>query len=178
MDPEDDDFEVDPEIAAAMGFTSFGMKPGAKRRKNDDGRFTVTDASSASGNSTARGANSTPLGIRGKGNVSSSDDTQAGIATTAAPAANQEAQDLQQLPSKPAFSDGGSGRGYGSSSAPSHKSGAGLYARIQGKKLGDLDGEELAALSRGVRNEAGDMVYFKPSFVEDPWERLRAADDG
>ena len=29
--------------------------------------------------------------------------------------------------------------------------------------------EELTALERGVQNEKGDIVFFKPSFVQDPW---------
>ncbi|MCJ1310671.1 hypothetical protein MMC25_004337 [Agyrium rufum] len=31
---------------------------------------------------------------------------------------------------------------------------------------------DLRALARGIPNENGDMVYFKPSFIEDPWEEL------
>ena len=30
----------------------------------------------------------------------------------------------------------------------------------------------LQAYRQGVRNEKGDMVYFLPSFLEDPWEKL------
>ena len=32
---------------------------------------------------------------------------------------------------------------------------------------------ELRALQHGVVNGAGDTAYFLPSFVEDPWERLK-----
>ncbi|KAK6410860.1 hypothetical protein LTR95_018158 [Oleoguttula sp. CCFEE 5521] len=31
----------------------------------------------------------------------------------------------------------------------------------------------LQALRQGVRNEDGDMVYFLPSFLEDPWAGLK-----
>ena len=31
----------------------------------------------------------------------------------------------------------------------------------------------LEALRRGVRNAQGDMVYFLPSFIEDPWKDLK-----
>jgi len=31
----------------------------------------------------------------------------------------------------------------------------------------------IEAYRRGVQNETGDMAYFLPSFLEDPWERLR-----
>jgi hypothetical protein len=30
------------------------------------------------------------------------------------------------------------------------------------------------ALRRGIRNERGDMAYFLPSFLEDPWAKLAA----
>jgi hypothetical protein len=31
---------------------------------------------------------------------------------------------------------------------------------------------ELNALRQGVRNNQGDLAYFLPSFVEDPWAKL------
>jgi len=34
------------------------------------------------------------------------------------------------------------------------------------------DAAKLQALRQGVRNERGDMVYFLPSFLEDPWKNL------
>lgn len=37
----------------------------------------------------------------------------------------------------------------------------------------DAEGKPtLDALRRGVRNAEGDMVYFLPSFIEDPWSGL------
>lgn len=30
----------------------------------------------------------------------------------------------------------------------------------------------LEALGRGIRNDRGDMVFFLPSFIEDPWKGL------
>lgn len=41
-------------------------------------------------------------------------------------------------------------------------------------KLADGTTMNLQALRRGVRNERGDMAYFLPSFLEDPWEKLVA----
>jgi hypothetical protein len=32
----------------------------------------------------------------------------------------------------------------------------------------------LQALRRGIRNERGDMAYFLPSFLENPWKELSA----
>jgi len=35
----------------------------------------------------------------------------------------------------------------------------------------ECDATELAALRKGVRDRDGDVAYFMPSFVEDPWNR-------
>lgn len=40
--------------------------------------------------------------------------------------------------------------------------------------LADGSVMSLQALRRGIRNERGDMAYFLPSFLEDPWEELGA----
>lgn len=34
------------------------------------------------------------------------------------------------------------------------------------------DEQSLRALANGVRNKNGDMVYFLPNFLEDPWRNL------
>lgn len=36
----------------------------------------------------------------------------------------------------------------------------------------EITQDELQALRKGVRDERGDVAYFLPSFVEDPWEKL------
>ena len=41
--------------------------------------------------------------------------------------------------------------------------------------LADGSVMSLQALRRGIRNERGDMAYFLPSFLEDPWKELSAA---
>jgi hypothetical protein len=38
--------------------------------------------------------------------------------------------------------------------------------------LPDGNTMSLQALRRGIRNERGDIAYFLPSFLEDPWEKL------
>jgi len=38
--------------------------------------------------------------------------------------------------------------------------------------LADGSTMNLQALRRGIRNERGDMAYFLPSFLEDPWANL------
>ena len=40
--------------------------------------------------------------------------------------------------------------------------------------LADGSVMSLQALRRGIRNERGDMAYFLPSFLEDPWKELGA----
>jgi hypothetical protein len=42
------------------------------------------------------------------------------------------------------------------------------------KTLQDLDQQDLYELRRGVRGADGDMVFFQPNFIEDPWARLKS----
>ncbi|WPG98815.1 Hypothetical protein R9X50_00161200 [Acrodontium crateriforme] len=119
---DDDSFDIDPEIAAAMGFGGFGTQSGRKR-KFDDGAF--VDSPSASANaSTGKGANSIPLGTR----------------TTERSTGPKKSNETPGLP----------------------------------RALGTgTDEEQLQALRHGVKNLNGDMVYFLPSFLEDPWYNLQ-----
>jgi hypothetical protein len=45
---------------------------------------------------------------------------------------------------------------------------------VLGKPLQDLDQHDLYQLRRGVRGANGDMVFFQPNFIEDPWARLKS----
>jgi hypothetical protein len=162
------------DIAAAMGFSSFG---GTKKRKYDQASSPTQKASSS-------GANSTRLGVRPK--VSSGELPEASDMSTLAetnvvqstepctnakgkpkqPAANSLADFLsrgQGLPDKPP--------------APNPVS-TPLVQDDESSPMVSFGGpsvskSELDALRRGVRNERGDLVYFLPSFVEDPWEKLQ-----
>lgn len=102
-----DDYETpDDDIAAQMGFSSFGTQPKNKKRKTEQETSTQQ---------------------------------------TAAPASNHgatvnQAQATECSPSVTAE-------------------------------------QNLGAYRNGVRNERGDMVYFMPSFIEDPWEHLRKDDN-
>lgn len=120
--------DIDPEIAASMGFASFGTQANAKKRK-----FNPNDA--------VVDVSSNPAATEGHG----------------------QGQPRQQIPSRPISQPDPAGS--------TTKEDA-VYASLQGKKLEELDDAELNALRQGVRNEAGDLVFFKPSFVEDPWARL------
>lgn len=60
MDSNDDDFEIDPAIAAAMGFSGFGTAPNKKRKYNNDGFVDPSIAKGPQGTS----ANNLPIGER------------------------------------------------------------------------------------------------------------------
>ncbi|KAK2004299.1 hypothetical protein LX36DRAFT_650083 [Colletotrichum falcatum] len=71
MDDHDVVAEIDPEMAASMGFASFGTQPAAKKRKYNHRTDAVSSASSHAGHPTARapvaavtGANQTALAAR------------------------------------------------------------------------------------------------------------------
>ncbi|KAK5138035.1 hypothetical protein LTR08_005832 [Meristemomyces frigidus] len=136
---EDDDFDIDPSIAKAMGFSGFGMQPGKKRKFDVNDGFVdpsvKKQATPPEGLSKGKGANDVPLGIRnGRETMAYGDSTSA--------------------------SDGGV--------APKPKSAPGPSAPSE------LTGQaRLQALRQGLKNERGDMAYFLPSFIEDPWKNLR-----
>lgn len=151
-----DDMEIDPAIAAAMGFTNFGAQPSNKKRKFDNANNdavvdpSILDAHQAQQHS--NGANSLPLGNRKpKSAASAANDGSGGGAIPAGPTAE----------------------GASASAMPSELSKAGPGAE-SGVEL--ASGEpNFQALRKGVRNADGDMVYFLPSFLDDPWKELRAA---
>jgi hypothetical protein len=127
------DFEVDPAIAAAMGFSGFGASSNKKRKFNKDDGFVDPDIVTAAHQSS--GANSVAVGPRNGSRV-------------------QRTTDHQPLPSAQAQFVG---------SRPEQ------VAAVPVK----TDEPSLDALRHGVTNAAGDMVYFKQSFIEDPWAPLR-----
>lgn len=96
----------DVDVAAQMGFSSFGSQPKNKKRKTEAVKHEVTTA------------------------VTKSEDIQ---------------------PSKSAT-----------------ERSIDLAPRVSNQQQDDL-----RALRQGVRNDNGDMVYFMPSFIHDPWEHLR-----
>ncbi|KAF3050920.1 hypothetical protein E8E11_007113 [Didymella keratinophila] len=159
-----EDFDENDEMAAMMGFSSFG---GTKKRKFDQTKSPAEEEYSASG------ANSTELGVRTKApeNQPSGDGevpiTSVTAATTQPPPSGGLASFLargQALPAKPP------------QTASSHSE-APSQADPSASEMVSFGGPsitraELNALRFGVRNENGDAAYFLPSFVEDPWEKL------
>jgi hypothetical protein len=165
MDEEDND-----DIAAAMGFASFG---GTKKRKFDHTNLPKAKAD-------ASGANSTQLGVRTKKAASAQETetentptdhlNQAAHAfssvqpeTAPEPAGEPGLADIiayaQTLPDKP----------------PGNFPPSGDQFTAEMLSFGgpSISRAELNALRNGVRNEHGDTAYFLPSFVEDPWEKFR-----
>ncbi|KAM0699460.1 hypothetical protein Q7P36_000462 [Cladosporium allicinum] len=121
------DMEIDPEIAAAMGFGSFGGAP-KKRKFGADDAFT---SASQEPQQVASKANAVPVAeVRSQRRPVETNET------VPAPAP-----------------------------APAHDN----------ITLADGSVMSLQALRRGIRNERGDMAYFLPSFLEDPWKELGAA---
>ncbi|KAK1059935.1 hypothetical protein LTR74_012252 [Friedmanniomyces endolithicus] len=138
---DDEEFEVDPAIAEAMGFSGFGVQPGKKRKYDANDTFVdpelAKDSNGAFTKPAGKGANSLPLGLRKKESAASG------------------------LPMKPAMNEA-------SGAATIHEMHAGPPDRSLGSGQTDLQ-----ALHAGVKNKRGDMVYFKPSFLEDPWKDLK-----
>ncbi|KAH7081599.1 hypothetical protein BKA63DRAFT_530590 [Paraphoma chrysanthemicola] len=162
------DEEDDLDIAAAMGFSSFG---GAKKRKYDQ-----TNSPKTPSVMDASGANSTELGVRPK--KTASDDSEVAGPTTAgtklststkkAPPPTGLADFLaraQTLPDKPSTAQQ-------DASTPTQADPSSLETISFGGP--SISRAELNALKFGVKNDNGDTAYFLPSFVEDPWEKLNS----
>jgi hypothetical protein len=171
------DEEENADIAAAMGFASFG---GTKKRK-----FDHTHSPKAKPDTS--GANSTKLGVRTKKVISVEEKDIDGLATYPA---NQPTQAQSHSPAqpkndlKPAVSSGLADFLNRGQNLPDKPPGTVDVWKLPGQSDQSATGmlsfggppisrAELNALRNGVQNEAGDTAYFLPSFVEDPWEKLR-----
>lgn len=156
-----EDFDENDEMAAMMGFSSFG---GTKKRKFDQAHSPAKEEYSASG------ANSTELGVRTKApdNEQLSGEEAPSTVSHAKPPppANGLASFLargQALPEKPAR-------------APHSQDGPARTGPSESETVSfggtSISRAELNALRFGVKNQDGDTAYFLPSFVEDPWAAL------
>ncbi|OCL14050.1 hypothetical protein AOQ84DRAFT_281925 [Glonium stellatum] len=182
--------EINLEIAAAMGFSSFGNQLSNKKRKfNPDDAFVDTSNT----NSSSTGANSMQLGVRRKEilNISALHSSQlggnGGIDGKANPGvkgkqkqsgpsglvqflARGEALKQDVLASE----NGGFGMKNITTSPPSASSLPNKSTpSIPSIPPGNTGRDDMHALRKGVRNVQGDVAYFLPSFVEDPWEGQR-----
>jgi hypothetical protein len=146
-----DDTEIDPALAAAMGFSSFGGAPNKRRKVNNDGDGFIDPEISKSGSAPTRppgtGANSVMTSTRRPAPVTQT-STSAMANSVAAGHVGAEA-----------------------GAAQPHISAESVDTLTYNNAARDTD--DLAALRNGVRNAQGDMAFFKPSFLEDPWKDLR-----
>ena len=152
---ENADFDVDPALAASMGFSAFGQPPATKRRKYNTSLDAVVDQSTGTGGSASQGTTK-ELGVRSKGAAQQETSHADDAATSAAGSFNN-----------------GPERAYGKINFDfvSGGSGTGSMRYIE-KTLDQMTHTDLNALKMGMKNEHGDSVYFLPSFVEDPWAKL------
>ncbi|KAF2147467.1 uncharacterized protein K452DRAFT_304295 [Aplosporella prunicola CBS 121167] len=127
-----DDMEMDPEMAAVMGFASFGASKKRKFHAND--AFVEGQSDAKRPKATGTGANMTEIGAR----------------KTSIDGAPQPPDDAPDAEKEDAVT-------------PSHPS-LPPKPSASSERPGDL--------ASGFKNENGDMAYFLPSFVEDPWHRL------
>ncbi|KAK7180207.1 hypothetical protein DPSP01_012037 [Paraphaeosphaeria sporulosa] len=173
-----EDMEED-DIAAAMGFSSFG---GTKKRKYDQ-------TNSPKARADASGANTTLLGVRSKVKLDPSQEasdngadpeaSSYGIESQQALAKNKTKEKQEQpaatglaaflsrgqdIPGRPATEENRV-----VVPPPDDDSSASFTVSFGGPPIPQA---ELAALRNGVVDENGDKAYFLPSFVEDPWEKL------
>lgn len=180
MDDEEND-----EIAAAMGFASFG---GTKKRKFDH-------TNSPKAGPDASGANSTKLGVRSK-KVANEDEInlEDAVSDAISDFTNPAPQPHNNAPGKakknqPADSGLAAflARGqnlpeepHATESTPNLAVSGDLPPAAEMVSLGGppISKAELNALRHGVRLENGDTAYFLPSFVEDPWAKLRKGGSG
>jgi hypothetical protein len=169
----DDEFAPDPAMAAALGFSSFGAQPSTRKKYNDAVVDITTTAPSM------KGANALPLGKKRKASpqVASvpaakkpAPRTTQGIlsagttseATAELTANAREAADTTTA-SRPPLSR----------HDPVTESLLQSWnVSTQGPRR--FTAMELQALREGIRTSKGHVAYFLPSFVEDPWAKIRA----
>jgi hypothetical protein len=142
-----DDLEIDPAMAEAMGFSSFGSKRRKHAARADDAF--IDDSGTQLPAST--GANDIPLGARAVP-VAKKEEVHEQSFIPGEPAPTMRMEDTQK--EQPMAVE------------RSEESQADNWAP------GFPAPQELSALRRGVKNARGDMVVFMPSFIEDPWKGL------
>ena len=184
-----EDVDGDDEIAAAMGFSSFGH---SKKRKFDQ-------TNSPKAKIGASGANMTELGVRPKvvaGEDSLEPDAVEGIeATSFAATASQQNTNSnaknkgKQKQKQPAATGLAAFLSRGQTLPEKPPTANTTYEAPSANQVAPVDPAasemtsfggppvsraELNALRSGVRVQNGDTAYFLPSFVEDPWGRVNS----
>lgn len=154
------------DVAALMGFSSFGAKPNppSKKRKLDQLAASRTGAQSGSG------SNSMPLG-QPRGQTREADGGLGDFNKQQGGAFEDHVQSVETagtLEIRKGKKAGDPMEGAGAMPTSAMGSLAGLRA---GKLQDNYDWQ---SLKRGIRNERGDVAYYDASFVEDPWRHLTA----
>jgi len=162
---DNEDVDVDPDMAAAMGFSSFGAAPSTKKRKYNHNNAIVDVSSDATPNLSVRGSNALPLGQRRvptqlPAAVASGDDSVEAVVEANKNAA--EAADVAGARA-PLLSQHSAATASILKEWDVAKHGARQYSAA-----------ELAALREGVVTANGHIAYFLPSFLEDPWKKLES----
>lgn len=200
----DDEGGIDPAIAAAMGFTGFGAQPSKRRKYNDgamvEGQIKEprVQKSGSGANNTSLGIRKNPNvstedTANFTGELVAADETVSAIeqrkpkgkkAKQAAPTGLAAFLSLgRSLPNKPPPPAPSQSQETPVTSAPLNSSDAPLTHRPLASPAepgnarapeAQTAHDDISAYRRGVRNDRGDMVYFLPSFIEDPWKSLKA----
>jgi hypothetical protein len=171
----DEEYDADPEMTAAMGFSSFGTQPNAKKRKyhNDDAVVSIDDPHAKTG------ANMIELGIRKQRDESYPEISPQTSSTATIPSTVRDdtikhpagasaglsqfishAQSLPPRPMPPSTSQSSQ-----TPTTPLVKT-TSFPGGIPKGFFDKLDWKELEALRKGVKDENGDIAYFLPSFIE------------
>lgn len=149
---DDGDIEIDPAVAAAMGFSGFGSQPGKKRKFNPNDGFVDPAAMRTQKEERRKGANTTPLGERIAHRTVEATDKPSWVTSARSSDATTALAQAERRPEAAQVS---------------------TMAGTNTTRTAGTDKPTLEALRNGVRNECGDMVYFLPSFIEDPWRDLK-----
>ena len=167
--PSDSEEPTEADMAQMMGFSNFGSKPKpqSKKRKRELAQLATSGPGAESGS----GSNTMPLGNPRRKHTAALDSSS---------------KDMERNMINLKEEDSGSGGPNRSLQAPntnvSHISqptlpdsarplphGTGRKPSGSGEQQSQHDWH---ALRKGVRDRRGDIAYYQPSFVEDPWKDL------
>ena len=167
--PSDTDEAAQADMAQMMGFSSFGSKPNpqSKKRKREIAQLAASGPGAESGS----GSNTMPLGKPRRKPVDVKDEEagnyeQSNVTGETVRFSDEHQQILGDQVPEEAVPD----RDWRKESAkPSASQNA--FAQSTGGR-GQAQ-QDLYALRKGVRDQRGDVAYYNPSFIEDPWKDLR-----
>ncbi|KAG8528333.1 uncharacterized protein KY384_007251 [Bacidia gigantensis] len=157
----------DMDVAAAMGFGSFGTKPHLeKKRKLDDSSNEANSEAPKTSPGVAPSTQEFKPAYHALPKRPALQQPNMKASQPHEPTGLRENTVVQRVPDMVTQDQAFDQRAFGQ---PHHQYGrSSKYGRFED---GELD---LPALRRGVKMENGDIAYYDPSFIEDPWARLRA----